>query len=194
VGYEQPPAPLVRRSGARVGDRLAVTGCLGGAAAGLALLERPELADVLPTETALALRARQLEPWPRLEEGRALALAGATAMIDLSDGAGSDAGHVADASGAGLRIEADALPLDDGVAEVAAATGLDALEMAVAGEDYELLACLPPEVAGEAADGETLRLGSAEVALVGAVVAGSGAEIRRPDGRPLAAPGYDQLR
>jgi thiamine monophosphate kinase len=66
--------------------------------------------------------------------------------------------------------------------------------MAVAGEDYELLACLPPEVAGEAADGETLRLGSAEVALVGAVVAGSGAEIRRPDGRPLAAPGYDQLR
>jgi thiamine-monophosphate kinase len=194
VGYEQPPAPLVRRSGARTGDRVAVTGRLGGAAAGLELLERPDLADTVPTETAEALRARQLEPWPRLEEGRSLALAGATAMIDLSDGIGSDAGHVADASAAGIRIEADALPLDEGVMEVAAAAGRDPLEMAAEGEDYELLACLPPGVTGEAADGETLRLGSAEVTLVGAVVAGSGAEIRRPDGGLLAAPGYDQLR
>ena len=194
VGYEQPPAPLVRRSGARSGDRLAVTGRLGGAAAGLALLERPELADGLAPEVAATLRARQLEPWPRLEEGRALAAAGATALIDLSDGIGSDAGHVAKASGAGLRMEAEALPLEDGVAEVAAAAGRDPLELAAAGEDYELLASLPVDVAGKAAGGETLRLGSAQVTLVGEVVAGDGTEIRRPDGRLLAAPGFDQLR
>ena len=194
VGYEQPPAPLVRRSGARPGDRLVLTGRLGGAAAGLALLERPELADGLRPEVAAALRARQLRPWPRLAEGRALAAAGATAMIDLSDGIGSDSGHVAKASGAALRIAADAVPLQEGVAEVAAAAGRDPLELAAAGEDYELLASLPADVAGKAAGGENLRLGSAEVTLVGEVLAGAGAEIRRPDGRPLAAPGYDQLR
>jgi thiamine-monophosphate kinase len=194
VGYERPPAPLVRRSGARPGDRVALTGALGGAAAGLALLERPPLGADLHPDVATELRARQLEPWPRLAEGISLAAAGATAMIDLSDGIGSDAAHVAEASEVGIRIEAEALPLEAGVREVAAAAAGDPLELAAAGEDYELLATLPAELTGNAGAGETLRVGSAEVTLVGEVVAGSGAEIRRPDGRLLAATGYDQLR
>src|SRR5512146_33690 len=115
VGHAKSADDLVRRSGARPGDALVVTGELGGAAAGLLALEaheeRPE-----PI-------ARQLEPKPRLAEGRALARAGATAMIDLSDGLGGDARHIAAASGAGLRIDAGALPLAPGLAEAAADAG-----------------------------------------------------------------------
>jgi thiamine-monophosphate kinase len=194
VGYEQRPAPLVRRDGARPGDRLVVSGPLGAAAAGLALLEKPDLERDLTAEIAASLREHQLEPWPRLEAGRALGAAGARAMIDLSDGIAGDAGHLAKASGVGLRLEAAALPLADGVAEVAEAAGCDPLELAAGGEDYELLAALPAEVAGPAEAGAELSLGSAAVTLVGEVVAGAGAEIRRPDGRLLAAPGFDQLR
>ncbi len=73
-------------------------------------------------------------------------------MIDLSDGLGGDAAHLAAASGVGLRIDAGSLPLAKGVAEVAAAAGRDPLELAVSGgEDYELLAALPPERLAEAA-------------------------------------------
>ena len=123
VGHAESADRLVRRSGARPGDLLAVTGELGGAAAGLALLERPELAEGLDEALAAALRARQLEPEPRLAAGRALAEAGATAMIDISDGLGADAGHLAAAGGVGLEIDLSRLPVQAGVAELAAASG-----------------------------------------------------------------------
>ena len=75
VGHADTPDQLVPRSGARRGDVLAVTGEFGGAAAGLMLLERPELSDGLADGVAQRLRARQLEPEPRLDAGRALAAA-----------------------------------------------------------------------------------------------------------------------
>ena len=111
-------------------------------------------------------------------------------MIDVSDGLGADAGHLAAASGVGLRIAAEALPLAEGVAEVAAALGRDPLQLAVsAGEDYELLAALPP--------GTDLAAlcEAAGVALtrIGEVVAGRGVEIRLPGGRSLEPGGFDQL-
>lgn len=98
VGYERPSARLVTRDGARPGDALVVTGELGGAAGAL---RSPGIAG---------LAARQHDPRPRFAAGRALADAGAGAMIDISDGLGADAGHVAKASGAALEIEL-ALPL-----------------------------------------------------------------------------------
>jgi thiamine-monophosphate kinase len=193
VGHAELAEHLVSRGGARAGDTLVLSGELGGAGAGLALLEQPELGAALTPETAARLRSRQLEPWPRLRIGRALAQAGATAMIDLSDGLGADAGHLAAQSGVSLRIDASALPLAKGVAEVAVASGRNPLELAAgSGEDYELLATLPADRldAAGAAIGE-----AAETTLtpIGEVVAGSGVEIRLPGGECLEPAGFDQL-
>ena len=193
VGHAQDESDLVSRSGAEPDDVLVLTGELGAAAAGRLLLDRPELGQGLAESTADRLRSRQLDPTPRLRSGRALAAAGARAMIDLSDGLAGDAGHVAAASGAGLRIDADALPLAKGVAEVAAAAGQDPLQLAVSGgEDYELLAALPPGRLEEA----TRRIGeAAETTLteIGRVSAGKGVEIRLPGGGLLESRGYDHF-
>jgi thiamine-monophosphate kinase len=77
VGHASTPEQLIGRGGAEVGDALVLSGELGGAAAGLLLMERPDLAAQLPEQTARRLRRRQLEPSPRLRCGRALAGCGA---------------------------------------------------------------------------------------------------------------------
>lgn len=192
VGHAASADLLIPRSGARPGDALLLSGELGGAAAGLLLLEQPALADAVPAGIAASLRARQTEPLPRLRAGQALAGGGATAMIDLSDGLGGDAAHLAAQSGVSLRIDAGSLPLANGVAAIAAAAGRDPLELAASGgEDYELLAALPVEhLAGTAA---IAALGEAMLTQVGEVVAGEGVEVRLPGGELLATGGYDQL-
>jgi thiamine-monophosphate kinase len=191
VGHASTPGRLIARGGAQPGDELLLTGEIGGAAAGLLLLERPELAPSVPERTADRLRARQLDPSPRLAAGRSLAATGARAMIDVSDGLGGDATHLASASGVAIRIDAGLLPLAPGVAEIASAAGRDPLELAATGgEDYELLAALPQERLAEAV-GEI----GAETRLtrIGEVYAGEGVEIRLPDGATVAPAGFDQL-
>ena len=193
VGHAATAERLVGRDGAKPGDLLVLTGELGAAAAGLLLLARPELGAAVPEQTAEQLRLRQLEPAPRLRCGRELAATGATAMIDLSDGLGGDAVHLAERSGVGLRIDAAALPLAAGVAEVADAAGRNPLELAASGgEDYELLAALPPQRLEEAT-ARVAESGEATLARVGEVVEGEGVEVRLPGGGQLTTTGFDQL-
>ena len=193
VGHAAVGEALVRRAGAAPGDAVCVTGELGGAAAGLLLLERPELADGIDAALAGALRARQLEPKLRLAAGRALAGAGASAMIDVSDGLGADAGHLARAGAVRLELDLERVPVARGVAETAAAAGLDPVELVAAGgEDYELLVTLPPPaVAPARAQCEVAGVGLTEI---GRVRPGEGALLRRADGTAIAPGGFDQLR
>jgi thiamine-monophosphate kinase len=193
VGHASGPEDLVARSGAAPGDVLLLTGEIGGAAAGLLMQERPELGDGVERATAERLRQRLLDPSPRLRAGVALAAAGADAMIDISDGLGADAKHVADASGVGIRIEAGLLPIADGVDAVARSAGFeDGAELAVSGgEDYELLASVSPGLVEAAI--ETVRATGAAITRIGEVVAGEGVEISSGDGRRLSPGGYDQL-
>jgi thiamine-monophosphate kinase len=192
VGHAPAADALVARSGAVSGDVVAVTGELGGAAAGLLLLERPELAGTVDVQVAEALRRRQLEPEPRLEAGRALAAAGARAMIDVSDGLGADAGHMAEAGGVGIEIELTDLPMQAGVEEVAAAARVDALDLAAGGgEDYELLVALVAE------DFDRARAALADTGVgltpVGRVVETGGVVLSGPGGA-RSVDGFDQLR
>lgn len=193
VGTAPRASELVARGGARPGDLVVLSGELGGAAAGLRLLEEPALAERLDPATASALRMRQLEPEPRIAAGRALAAAGARAMIDLSDGLGADAAHLADASGVELRIDLDRVPLAGGVVELARANGEQPAELAAAGgEDYELLAALPADALQRA----RAALGQAAVALsaVGEVAEGEGVAFSGSEGPRGPVAGFDQLR
>lgn len=162
---EAPENTAVRRSGARAGDLLYVTGTLGDSAMGLALL--PENGAV-PEPDKTTLIARHLAPTPRIDAGRILREAGASAMIDVSDGLLQDLGHILEESGVGARVDGDALPLSPALKAACAALGRDPLPLAAGGgEDYELLCALPPDVAPEAerrvaATGLTLtRIGEA---------------------------------
>jgi thiamine-monophosphate kinase len=161
VGHAASSDAFVTRSGSRAGEEVFVTGELGGAAAGLRVLERPELGEALDPAVAEHLRARQLRPVALLEAGAALAAAGASAMIDISDGLAGDARHLAEAGGVRIDIEAARIPVEEGVAAVAESAGVDQLELILGGEDYELLVVLAQErkeaaVAGVAATGTRL--------------------------------------
>jgi thiamine-monophosphate kinase len=136
----QAAAPRLR-STARPGNLVAVTGALGGSAAGLAVLERDRPPAGLDARDVARVTAAHRRPWPRVREGQWLAAAGGvTAMMDLSDGLGTDLPRLLEESRAGARIDVDRLPVEAATRAVAAALGVEVAAWATGGgEDYELL-------------------------------------------------------
>lgn len=171
------PDRAVKRSGARPGDGIWVTGHPGDAVAGRLLL--PEVA---PGAEVIALRQRFLYPEPRVHEG--IALAGlASAMLDVSDGLDDDLRKLLVASGVGAELDAGELPLSD---ELRSVRGGEAVECALTGgDDYEL--CFTVAASDEARLRDVSAHWKVAVTRIGTIVAGS--EVRwRLHGQPLTIP------
>jgi thiamine-monophosphate kinase len=159
VGWADDPGTLVGRDGARVGDLVCVTGSLGAAGAGLAGIEGG--------------RDAYVRPEPRLEEGQALAAAGAHAMIDISDGLATDAGHLGRRSGVQLELSLSSLPVAAAVSQAGDRVGVKPEEFAAtAGDDYELCACFPPSARKTAEAAAETWTSGVPLTWVGEVVEG----------------------
>jgi thiamine-monophosphate kinase len=131
----------VLRSGARPGDVVAVAGRLGWSAAGLSILSRG-------FRTPRALVDAHRRPEPPYAAAWAAAEAGATAMIDVSDGLVADLGHIARASGVAIEVDPTLLQVDEPVASAAAAFNADPLVWVLTGgEDHAVAATFPAGVA-----------------------------------------------
>jgi thiamine-monophosphate kinase len=130
---------LLRRDAARIGDVVAITGALGGSAAGLrALVERIER-----TPAVERLIARHMRPLPRIDAGQAAIAAAIRCGIDVSDGLVQDLGHICDASGVAAVVQVASLPIDPDLVAVFPA---DPTRLAATGgEDYELLLVAPSD-------------------------------------------------
>jgi thiamine-monophosphate kinase len=151
----------ITRAGARPGDRLWVTGSLGGARAALETWRRNE-------KPSSEVRTRFAHPVPRIAAGQWLARHGAHAMIDLSDGIAGDARHLAAASQVRLQIDLEALPLADGAPREAERLNIPPGQFAAeAGEDYELLAALPSSFDGAAQFGHDCGIELTRIGTVG---------------------------
>jgi thiamine-monophosphate kinase len=147
LGLVQPGTALQRHT-ARPGDLLFVSGTPGDAAAGLALEMGSAPSPGLTASQQHHLRKRFLYPTPRVSLGQALRGL-ASACIDVSDGLAADAGKLAQASGCGVHIEADRLPISP---PLAAQLGSAAVRAALTGgDDYELCFTVPAARAGEIA-------------------------------------------
>ena len=193
---EVAPGRAVTRAGARVGDRIVVTGALGAAGGGFALSRAPRavLAQAVSGGWGRPLLDAFQRPIARVGEAAVLAAAGATAMMDISDGVAKDLPRMCRRSGVGAEVDLAAVPIAPALRDGAAALGLDALATALGGgEDYELLATLPADAVGEAATrlAETFDLPLTEI---GRIVEGSGVVgVRDGDAAPLPATGWDHF-
>ncbi len=179
---------VLTRSGARPGDAVFVSGWIGQAAAGLASCTaragRPEPASsgVAPA----ACEARFLRPDPRVRLGLLLGRTHvASACIDLSDGLADGLVELCRASGTGVVVDAEAIPIDGETRNWFAGRGEDPVDAACAGgEDYELLFTVPPRRT-RAFEAVQRRLGGLPCARIGTIASGAACVLRRGgiDGR-----------
>jgi thiamine-monophosphate kinase len=208
---------LLTRGGAQPGDELYVTGSIGGAAAGLAMLRAgvqlsvaelftgndsedpgvqtgrtPDRPSVPPV--AENCIRRYLYPDPRVRMGLLIGRnRAATACMDLSDGLADAVGQIADASGVGATIDASALPIDPAAREWFESRGADSVrESMTGGDDYELLIAVRPRVLGRLLAAR--RHGDAPLTRIGSCTADRAVLVRQ-DGtdRPLPR-GYRHFR
>lgn len=138
------PVKALRRSGAKPGNRVFVSGHLGDAGGALPLVLKGSLPDKAQTYSERYLLNAYYYPQPQLALGRWLAEHGASAAIDISDGFLADLGHILSASGVGAEIAVDKLSLSDALVGLYGAE--EARNMALtAGDDYQLCFCWPQD-------------------------------------------------
>ncbi|HKI16398.1 MAG TPA: thiamine-phosphate kinase, partial [Isosphaeraceae bacterium] len=163
----------VRRSGARAGDIILVTGALGGSLAS----------------------GRHLRPEPRIAEALALhAAAPIHAMIDISDGLSSDLGHILEESGVGAVVDAESIPIHPDCQAMSRQDGVPALDHAVNdGEDFELCLVVSAENAARLLASTP---SPAKIYSIGAITDAPGLRLKLPDGRivTVGPGGFDHLR
>jgi len=199
------------RAGARAGDKLYVSGTIGAAAAGLRVLRsrtslvagrtsevasghsRPATSDSRLATGDLRLVTAYLLPQPRVHLGVHLARnRAAAACIDLSDGLADGLHQIAGASGVGVTVDADALPIDPATRSVLEQSGQDPVAAALAGgDDYELLIAVRPRARRRLA----ARRDSTPLTLIGACTAERGVWLRSDRGvEPIGRDGFSHFR
>ena len=172
---------ILIRSAARVGEKIAVTGYLGAAAAGWEMLTKQLQFD---PEAAACFKKAFLHPYPRIAEGQLLVDQGVKTAIDISDGLISDLNHICKASQVGARIEVDRLPIEPAVKTN---FGDRALELALSGgEDYQLLFTASAEVIDN-----ITATASCPITAIGEIVANKAGKVTLVDskGKPVSIPG-----
>lgn len=186
---EAHPRRVLTRGGGRPGDALYVSGTIGGAAAGLAMLQAGSAAA-----DAVCL-ARYRRPEPRVRLGVAAAQnRAARAAMDLSDGLADAATQVAAASGCGVEIDGDALPLERGARAWWEAQGEDPIDAALrGGDDYELLLAVPRLWAGRLRHLRA-QVARPELTRIGVLTRDPAARVLLRQGRREALPaGFDHF-
>jgi thiamine-monophosphate kinase len=173
---------MIRRGGAKPGDALYVSGALGDAALGLRLRQKAVSGDGLAHAERELLLRRYLRPQPRLALIPALR-ACASAAMDLSDGLALDAARLCAASGVSARIDAARLPLSETAARLAARHPSCREAALTGGDDYEILAAIPPRLTAHfqrlAADA------GLPATQIGEIIAGAAPPVFHERGKPL---------
>jgi thiamine-monophosphate kinase len=180
---EVPHGNAILRSGARAGDVVYVSGTIGDSALGLVYLDGKLQ---VPREDATALADRYHVPQPRLALGQALRGI-ASAALDVSDGLVADLGHMASASGVGIVIDRDAVPLSAAARRAVEAQPALWETILTGGDDYEIAFAAP-----EIQSATIARMTAAPVTAIGRVTAGDARVTVTADGKPFAlrATGY----
>jgi len=184
---EQLPELIIRRSGARPGDEIWVTGTLGDAAFGLSLLEQEGGTVETPRrDVSTYLISRLLDPTPRTAAGRTLAESGlVTAMIDISDGLMADFGHIAELAGVGGTIQVNALPISPAFQSASQRLSVFPCSFVLSGgEDYELAFTAPVDNRKKII--EITKKSGIDATPVGIVTSSPGVTVIRSDGSEIA--------
>lgn len=172
-----PSGTMIRRAGARPGDHVFVSGTIGDAGAGLAVLQA---SAQVSAEEAATLVGRYWHPTPRLALGQALRGI-ASASLDVSDGLVADLGHIAEQSGVRIVLDAERVPLSSSL-RAAWPGEAGVLRAITAGDDYEVAFTAPSLEAVQATAGAC----GVPVTRIGVVDAGEGVAVLGQNGREVA--------
>ncbi|MGE0062959.1 MAG: thiamine-phosphate kinase [Xanthobacteraceae bacterium] len=176
-----PHGTMVKRAGAKAGDKIYVSGTIGDAALGLAVQRDDGRRISAGARDYLVGRYRLPQPRNALAEA---VRTHASAAMDVSDGLAGDLAKLCRVSGVAARIETERVPLSDAARELIA-TDAALLEAAITGgDDYEIVCAVPPEkISSFESEAAAARV---PVAAIGEVAGGQGLDVRGPDGAPMA--------